>query len=778
MDTTYPTVPGRGQSTQSATTMRLEYLAGHHHALVGISEARLGPEQVRNNIESFVGTVEVPLGLLGPLLFRNQDGVEPVHALAGTLEGALIASINRGARAVSLGGGFSAHVLHQKMIRTPMFIFESLAESVRFAEWIEVHTGELRTIAERHSNHAHLVTVTPVIVGKSVHVKFVYTTGDATGQNMTTSCTWHATLWIEKEFEEQTGILIVRCVVEGNGASDKKVSGFAMSHGRGVHAVAECTIPERIVNDVLRTTSDAIVQCFSQSVAMARLDGMVGYNINVANAIAALFVATGQDLGSLHESSCGVLNVERTTDGLYFSLNLPTLVVGTVGGGTALPRQREALELMGCYGSGRVGRFASLIAGFALSLEISTFAAIVGGQFAKAHERLGRNKPVRWLLRSEIDRNFVEGSLNGTYRDRTVDSVALLADGVLDNGILMSLASRVSRRLCGFVPIAVTSRAREHPLREPSTERLLLKIKPLDREVVEGLHFMASTVDTALADLIVDCRDCLEYKDCHIKEIALYEILHEHGIAFTPTYHGKRVDEGREIYLFIQELLDSSTLSHFNAENDPALWDRASVDAVIGAITEIHQLLAPLAHAHAEVAPFRPWHGRALYSRLVELSADYHRDLITPARAERMQRAINDLERSHDALEIRRTIVHNDFNPRNVAMRHGGVPCVYDWELSVIDVPHRDIVEFLCFALEEDFLESDLLHHLELHFALYATDPDRPSWQHWMAAYRYALEVFLVTRVAFYLVGDIVTRYEFAPRIYSNAFRMLDLLEV
>ena len=120
--------------------------------------------------------------------------------------------------------------------------------------------------------------------------------------------------------------------------------------------VAECNLPEEIIRSVLRTTSEDLVRCFTQSVAMSKLDGMTGYNINVANAVAAIFAATGQDLGSIHESACGILNVEKTTEGLYLSLNLPGLVIGTVGGGTHLPKQKEALELMGCYGQGKVAQ--------------------------------------------------------------------------------------------------------------------------------------------------------------------------------------------------------------------------------------------------------------------------------------------------------------------------------------------------------------------------------------------------------------------------------------
>ena len=251
------------------------------------------------------------MGLVGPLLFAKKGKEEYVHSLVATLEGALIASMNRGAKCISMSGGFNAHVLHQKMIRTPMFIFEHLDESIAFKLWIDKKFKDLKAVAESYSNHASLESILTYIVGKSVHLKFVFQTGDASGQNMTTACTWHSVLWIEDRFTKETGIGIVHSIIEGNGASDKKVSQFSINHGRGIHVVAETHLSENVIQKVLRTNSKDFVRCFNQSVAMSKIDGMVGYNINVANAVAGIFAATGQDLACIHESSCGILNVEQ-----------------------------------------------------------------------------------------------------------------------------------------------------------------------------------------------------------------------------------------------------------------------------------------------------------------------------------------------------------------------------------------------------------------------------------------------------------------------------------
>ena len=299
-----------------------------------------------------IGAVEIPVGIAGPLLYRKGDHEEFVYTAAGTLEGALLASMNRGAKVISNSGGFTAAVIHQKMIRSPLFIFTSLSESIIFKNWIEANFDRIKNKVEHYSNHARLQSVLTFVTGKGVHLKFVYTTGDASGQNMTTTCTWHGVLWINQHFTAECHIEPVHFVIEGNGASDKKVSSFSMMHGRGVHVVAECELEEQVIEKVLRTNSADFVRCYNQSRVLSQLDGMIGYNINVANAIAAIFVATGQDLACIHESGTGVLNVEKTEKGLYCSLNLPSLVIGTVGGGTHLAKQNEALSIMNCAGSG------------------------------------------------------------------------------------------------------------------------------------------------------------------------------------------------------------------------------------------------------------------------------------------------------------------------------------------------------------------------------------------------------------------------------------------
>ena len=767
----YPIVPGRGLVTESSTRERREYLHAQNIHTEKMEDSAIPLGLISQNIESYIGSTEIPVGLVGPLLYNSGQKKEMVHTAAATLEGALVASMNRGAKAISLCGGFSAEVLHQKMVRCPMFLFSTEQEAVSFSNWLNAHQTELRNEAEKHSNHAKLIALTPVKFGTSIHIYFEFTTGDASGQNMTTTCTWHAILFAKEKFFRETGIEPRHFVIEGNGASDKKVSMGNISRGRGIRVVASCVLNEKVIERVLRTGSEHLVLCYEASLKIASMEGMVGYSINASNAIAALFAATGQDLGSLYESSNAMFQISKKADGLHFTLELPNLVIGTIGGGTHLPKQKEVLEMMGCCGNGKVKRFAELIAGFALALEISTFSAIVGGQFAKAHEKLGRNKPVNWLTKAEINTAFVKGCLKQTAFAGRTREVRIIPEFVCENGIIINLANKVNRKLIGFVVLEITLEAESGGA--TTKQAVLTKIKSLDEEVIQGLHLMASAVNPDLATLIHTHRKTLEYTHCHKKELLVNALLHDFSFQGMPTYHGHFMDEKREIYLMITELLDYKKMHLINSENQPERWTEANIHTVIDAITEVHKHFRVHRNLPAEIQSFEPWNAGELYLKFAEIIEADYRESKWAAKTGRLKEFVLDLKAGHDALNLTKTLIHNDFNSRNVGIREDGQACIYDWELAVLHFPHRDIMEFLSFTLPADFSEQEFLNYLDYHQALYQAEDEKK----WKDAYLYCVKEYLITRVSFYLTGRIVLDFAFTDHVVSNTFRMIEILE-
>lgn len=764
-----PIIPGRGLVTQNSTQMRLEFLKDNHLPYESLAHSSIDISQLQSNIESYIGTIEIPVGVVGPLLFNANAQMELVYCAAGTLEGALVASMNRGAKVLSLSGGFSSKVVWQKMCRAPLFIFDNAKDATCFSGFVDSIFEEIKSVTQKYSNHAQLQNIKIIQQDVHVHTKFVYRTGDASGQNMTTTCTWHAMLYIVESFRKKTGIIPLDFVIEGNGASDKKISQYNIQEGRGINVMAECFIPDKIIHEVLRTTAEKMEKCFHPSRKMAAQDGMIGYNINVANSIAAIFVATGQDLASVHESGVGILNLERKDNGLYLQLTLPNLVIGTVGGGTHLPKQAEALSMMGCLGSGKVERFAQLIAGFTLGLEISTYAAIVSGEFAKAHEKLGRNKPVKWLLKSELNENFLFKCLHTKYADQTFKSLKIINESLLENGIITNVAGKISKKLMGFMVLEFN-----HYTTDNSgllVEKILLKSKPLDEEVIKGLHLIAASIDPKLSDLLKEFKDNLEYKNCHEKELHLYAFLSEEEFKYMPKYYGKMANKSREIYIFLMEYLDYSALEIVNSENHPELWNQEAILSVLEVMSGFHNNIKT--KEIESVQAFSAWKAIPLYEKLLNIIIHEKSESFENSKLAEIIYGMRNWEKEAQEINIDKVVIHNDCNPRNIAIRKNGDVCIYDWELAVIDFPSRDIVEFLSFVLTPDFTKEEMMYYLNY----YAELNPKYSLKDWKKAYRYSLKTYIATRVSFYEVSGILIKYEFSERILKAALRMLALLE-
>ncbi len=773
MKTDYTAIPGKGLMSKRALELRMEYLSSIDDTMVStLGSQRIDIAQIQNNIESYIGTVEIPLGLVGPLSLRTEDNSQEwIKTAVATTEGALIASMNRGAKAISQSGGFRAHVVHQKMLRSPLFVFHSMGDTVVFSRWIKKHFDTIKRETRKYSNHAELLEINCVVVGKVSHLRFIYATGDASGQNMTTSCTWHACLWIQEHFSDETGVEIINFVIEGNGASDKKVSYASILNGRGTHVISECFLTNEVIKKTLRTDADSMFQLYIHSMAMTRMDGMVGYNANVANAIAGIFASTGQDLACIHESSVGILQMDKTEAGIHLSLCLPNLVIGTVGGGTHLPVPSKVLELMDCKGSGKVGRFAKIIAGFALSLEVSTVAAIVSGQFANAHQKYGRNKPVNALLKSEFDACFVRKHL--TYIKEEITAVETPRANVNEGGILMNLAKSASKKMIGFMELDVD-------LKSGKKLPVLVKSKALSDELYDGLHFMGTNLNANIAEELIACKENLEYKDSHLKEIAIYEALRRIGFENAPSLYGTVKDPSREVFMIFMERLQAEELLLFNSENHPTLWTDSLINKVISTINQVHSKFyddterAKLEH----VKPFQVSKNLAFYESVLSFIRGEYEFLERDEVFVQMQNTLDEWKMKIPDPIFPSTLIHNDFNPRNVAITGSEKVIIYDWELSSYDLPHRDIFEWLAFTLEQEEIERKLEAFMRHHFKLLKQDYlESYQWSDYLSDFKVAGESYLLSRLSFYMAGSTLVHYPFTLRVFNTTIEMLNTMK-
>lgn len=351
-------------------------------------------EVVGRNIENPIGAVQIPLGVAGPLRIVGEHASGDFYVPLATTEGALVASISRGAKAITMSGGAFAIVYRDGMTRAPLFRTPSAKRAVDLVRWVMDSYEAIKREAESTTKYGRLVSIEPYIAGNNVWLRFRFTTGDAMGMNMVTIAVDRASKYIVENFGDAELVAL-----SGNMCTDKKPAFINAILGRGKSVVAEAIIRRDVVESILKTSVDDMVDVNNRKNLLGTsLAGGIGLNAHVANVIAAIFIATGQDVAQVVESSIAYTWMEKTRDGdLYASVTLPSLEVGTVGGGTWLPTQREALSLLGVFGPGNPPgvnaiKFAEIVASAALAGEINLVAALASDQLARAHERLGRKR--------------------------------------------------------------------------------------------------------------------------------------------------------------------------------------------------------------------------------------------------------------------------------------------------------------------------------------------------------------------------------------------------
>jgi hydroxymethylglutaryl-CoA reductase (NADPH) len=349
----------------------------------------IDPCTTRGNIEHFLGAAQVPIGVAGPLLVNGEHARGEFYVPLATTEGTLVASYNRGMRMLYEAGGVTTTVVDDRMQRAPVFVLRSAREARDFAAWLTAHFNEIKVAAETTTRSGRLKDIEQYAAGRQLYTRFDYTTGDAAGQNMTGKATQRACEWI---LEHHDGI--ERYLLEGSFATDKKSSQVNMLRTRGKRVIAEAVVPDELLRRVMRTSSASLFSARQLSNLGGFMAGVNNNGVHSANAIAALFIATGQDAANVAESSAAYIHAERRDNGdYYYSVTIPALIVATYGGGTGLPTQRECLELLGCYGAGKVHKLAEIVAATVLCGELSLGSAVVTDEWVDAHDQLGRNRP-------------------------------------------------------------------------------------------------------------------------------------------------------------------------------------------------------------------------------------------------------------------------------------------------------------------------------------------------------------------------------------------------
>lgn len=356
-----------------------------------ISNFSFNAEDVtKRNIENMIGAVQIPLGVAGPLLVKGEYANGDYYIPLATTEGALVASADRGCSVISASGGANVRIFGDAMTRAPVFRAKNVIGAKKLVEWVSGHFQRLKERAEGTTRFGELLSVEPFVAGRSVYLRFAYDTKDAMGMNMVTIATDAA---VDLVLEENDVDLVA---LSGNMCTDKKPAAINVIMGRGKTVSADVIIEKEIIMEKLHTTPEKMAEVnYRKNLLGSARAGSLGFNAHAANIAAAMFIACGQDPAHVVEASNAITTMEPADDGLYCSVTLPSLAVGTVGGGTRIGTQQECLNMLGVAGAGNppgtnARRLGEIIAAAILAGELSLIGALAARHLSKAHAALGR----------------------------------------------------------------------------------------------------------------------------------------------------------------------------------------------------------------------------------------------------------------------------------------------------------------------------------------------------------------------------------------------------
>lgn len=343
---------------------------------------------MKGNIENLIGCAQVPIGIAGPLRINGEHANGDFYVPLATTEGVLITGLTNGARLLTQAGGIKTKVLSDQMHITPLFLIDGLDNMKLFVDWINENIDIIKNIVKMVTKHGELLSLEPKMTGEGVLLKMSFFTKDASGLNMIVASAFQICNYICYQRK-------IKFYLRVNYSSDKKNSAHNFVSGYGKEVFAESIISQELLDKKGLAVSVADLNDYCKIATTCSVHaGIIGMNCQVANVITGIFIACGQDVAQTVHSTSAIFSVRLLDKGdLYLSLYIPNLIVGTIGGGTGLPTQRECLEIMGCYGQDKSLKFAEIIAGAALAGEIALGISLATLKHVEMHERLGRNKP-------------------------------------------------------------------------------------------------------------------------------------------------------------------------------------------------------------------------------------------------------------------------------------------------------------------------------------------------------------------------------------------------
>ena len=353
-----------------------------------ISDEKDNVEDMQGIIENQIGFLHMPMGMAGPLLINGDYAKGQFIVPVCTVEGTLTASMSRGMITTSkVENGIITTHLKQEISRAPFFILSDIKKQNFFTKWVKDNFEDIKKVAESTTRYGKLIRINSYNLGNYVILDFIYNTGNAAGQNMVSLATLEACQFIKQKIK-------FPFLLDSNFASDKKASSITTLRGRGHSVIAEVNLSKTLLRRFLRVEAKDFKEMEQLGPYASSMAGNQGIQLHLSNALSAIYLATGQDVACVAENAIGYTHFKIEQDeSLSVQLSMPSITVGTVGGGTRLKQQRRNLEILGCgEGENSSKKLAEIVCASALCLEISLVSAILSEDWVGSHMKYGRTK--------------------------------------------------------------------------------------------------------------------------------------------------------------------------------------------------------------------------------------------------------------------------------------------------------------------------------------------------------------------------------------------------
>lgn len=345
------------------------------------------PEEYEGILENHLGFINLPIAIAYPLLIQEATYAQGKYVVpVVTLEGSLVSSMSRGMLASYRSGGVRTSHIKQSVSRSPAFFMKDIYQTKNFMDWVEKNFSKIKEVTDSGSRFGRLLKIDKYPLQKYVVLDFIFSTANAAGQNMVSICSLLGCEFIKS----QTG---KKYYLESNFSGDKKYSHLNVLRGRGHYVIAETKLTTSVLRRILGCEVKDFMEMYNMGLEASIFAGTTGIQLHIANALAGIYLAVGQDVACVAENSIGFSEVRTVEDGIVLSITMPSLTVGTVGGGTRLTQQRKNLSMLGCVDDEHSSKkLAEIICASALCLEISLISAIISGGWVNAHMRYGRSQ--------------------------------------------------------------------------------------------------------------------------------------------------------------------------------------------------------------------------------------------------------------------------------------------------------------------------------------------------------------------------------------------------